>query len=174
MREILEKLKGGDRRSIGKSGEVVKDVSEDPTLFADLVACLLHDDPLVRMRAADVIEKVTRESPELLQPWKRHLLGPVSAMEDKELRWHVAQMLSRLRLTPSEQETAVQILLGYLEDPSSIVRTFSMQALADLASRDERLLAQVMPLIERLTRTGTPAMRSRGRKLLRQLQRGSE
>ena len=68
----------------------------------------------------------------------------------------------------------MQILLGYLEDPSSIVRTFSMQALADLASRDERLLAQVMPLIERLTRTGTPAMRSRGRKLLRQLQRGSE
>jgi len=40
------------------------------------------------MRAADAIEKVTRDRPELLQPWKQQLLGTVSALEDKELRWH--------------------------------------------------------------------------------------
>jgi hypothetical protein len=44
-----------------------------------------------------------------------------------------------------------------------------MQALVDLALHDTRLRSQVMPLIERLTKTGTPALRSRGRKLLRQL-----
>jgi hypothetical protein len=59
--------------------------------------------------------------------------------------------------------------MGYLEDESSIVRTFSMQALADLAVHDARLRSQVTPLIEGLTKTGTPAMRSRGRKLLGQL-----
>jgi len=46
-----------------------------------------------------------------------------------------------------------------------------MQALADLAMRDELLLARVVPLIDRLTQTGTPAMRARGRKLLKQLGR---
>jgi hypothetical protein len=61
--------------------------------------------------------------------------------------------------------------MGYLSDESSIVKTFSMQALADLAARDGRLLAQVMPLIQRLTQTGTPAMKSRGRKLIKQWQR---
>src|SRR5260370_27140346 len=60
--------------------------------------------------------------------------------------------------------------MGYLEDKSSMVKTFSMQALADLAAQDEQLLEQVAPLIERLTRTGTPAMKSRGRKLLKQLE----
>jgi hypothetical protein len=87
------------------------------------------------------------------------------------LRWHVAQLLPRLRLTSAEKETAVNILIGYLKDTSSIVRTFSMQALVDLAAQDEQLLEKVTPLIERLTRTGTPAMKSRGRKLLKQLEK---
>ena len=41
-----------------------------------------------------------------------------------------------------------------------------MQALADLAERDEQMRYWVLPLLAELTRTGTPAMRSRGRKLL--------
>jgi hypothetical protein len=168
MKHILQKLKGGDRRSIGKSGEAVRDVSRNPVLFADLFEGLFDVNPLVRMRAADAVEKITRERPELLQPWKRPLLETVSTLQEKEVRWHVAQMLPRLRLTSGEHEAAVQILMGYLADGSSIVRTFSMQALADLAMRDELLLAKVVPLIERLTQSGTPAMRSRGRKLLKQ------
>jgi HEAT repeat protein len=137
------------------------DVSKDPALFADLFAGLLDEDRLVRMRAADEVEKVTRDQPELLQPWKRQLLGTVSALEDKQQRWRVAQLLPRLKATPKERKMVLRILMGYLEDGSSIVRTFSMQALAELAMRDGRLLALVMPRIEHLTRTGTPAMKSR-------------
>jgi hypothetical protein len=61
--------------------------------------------------------------------------------------------------------------MDYLEDGSSIVKTFSMQALVELAAGDEQRLTQLTPLIERLARTGTAAMRSRGRKLLNQLRR---
>ena len=66
---------------------------------------------------------------------------------------------------------AVAILHGFLDDDSRIVRTFAMQALADLAEDDEQLRRQVLPLLAELTRTGTPAMRSRGRKLLARLER---
>lgn len=41
-----------------------------------------------------------------------------------------------------------------------------MQALADLAVRDAVLRRRVIPVLRRLTDTGTPAMRVRGRKLL--------
>jgi hypothetical protein len=163
MKRILENLKGGDLRSIGRSGDALRAVSKNPALFSDLMAGLLDSDRLVRMRAADAVEKATRIHPEWLQPWKRALLDTASTLEDKELRWHVAQLVPRLRLTSTEKATAVRILMGYLEDKSSIVKTFSMQALADLAAHDEQLLQQVEPLIERLTRTGTPAMKSRGR-----------
>jgi hypothetical protein len=44
-----------------------------------------------------------------------------------------------------------------------------MQALAELALRAPRLRPRVLPVIEELTRNGTPAMRTRGRKLLDRL-----
>jgi len=166
MNAVIDQLKGGDRRSLGESAEAVAAVAKTPALFADLFECLFEEDPVVRMRAADVVEKVTRESPELLQAWKGPLLETVAARNEKEVRWHVAQLLPRLKLTPAERETAVAILTGYLADESSIVKTFSIQALADLAEQDESLLGQVLPIIERLSRTGTPAMRSRSRRIL--------
>jgi hypothetical protein len=69
MTQILRTLKGGDRRSLGDSGEVVKAVLDTPTLFEELVAGLFGSDAVVRMRSADVMEKVTRVSPHLLVPW---------------------------------------------------------------------------------------------------------
>ena len=172
-RGIADRLKGGDRRSIGNSDEIAAEVANTPAIFPDLFECPFNTDPVIRMRAADAVEKVTRDNPHLLQPWKRPLLETISASEDKEIRWHVAQMLPRLNLSHRERETAVQILMGYLSDESSIVKTLSMQALADLAAHDEQLRAQITPLIERLTKTDTAAMRSRGRKLLKQLARYS-
>lgn len=168
---ILAKLQGGDRRSLGNSGEAVRIVAKNPAQFADLFEALFDADPVVRMRAADAVEKISRTHPDLLQPWKRPLLETIATIPDKEVRWHVAQMLPRLKLTSTERDKAVRILMGYLSDTSSIVKTFAMQALADLSARDERLRLQVTPLIERLTRTGTPAMRSRGRKLLKCLRK---
>ena len=53
MKDILEKLKGGYRLSIGRVGEVVKDVSSDPSLFHVLFKGISSDDPVIRMRSAD-------------------------------------------------------------------------------------------------------------------------
>jgi hypothetical protein len=166
MHDILEKLRGGDRRSIGRSDEVVRLVSHNPCLFSGLFRGMLDPDPIVRMRAADAVEKITSTHKDWLQPYKNDLLGKIARYPQQETRWHVAQMLPRLRMSPHERDTASSILFGYLEDKSSIVRTFSMQGLADLAMEDVRLRKRVIPLLEFLTATGSPAMRSRGRKLL--------
>ena len=81
----------------------------------------------------------------------------------------VAQMLPRLELSPAERRQALDILLGYLDDESKIVKTFAMQGLADLAWQDPQLRTEVLPVLVKLTASGSPAMRSRGRKLLMQL-----
>jgi hypothetical protein len=46
-----------------------------------------------------------------------------------------------------------------------------MQALADLAEHDKALRAPIVRQLTALTRTGSPAMKSRGRKLLARLRR---
>lgn len=166
---LLVQLTGGDRRSIGRSAEIVATVLAEPALFAVLFHGLLVNDPLIRMRAADAIEKITVLHPEYLAPHKTQLLQEVGPIAQQEVRWHVAQLLSRLELTADERHSAVNLLNTYLQDQSKIVKTFAMQALADIALVDAELRPSIVAQLEMLTRTGSPAMRSRGRKLLAQL-----
>jgi hypothetical protein len=169
MSDLLFKLTGGDMRSIGRSNEVVAEVLANPALFETLFNGMLADDPLVRMRAADAVEKITARQPELLTPYKDRLLEEVSQSEQQEVRWHVAQLLPRLTLTPVERQEALAILETYLEDKSKIVKTFAMQTLADLAEQDPTLRPAIIARLETLTASGSPAMRSQGRKLLARL-----
>ena len=98
------------------------------------------------------------------------MLTELAAIDQREVRWHVAQLLPRLALTPPQRAQAISILRRFLDDDSRIVRTFAMQALADLAEHDEQMRRWLLPLLAELTRTGTPAMRSRGRKLVARLE----
>lgn len=171
MHPLLQKLTGGDRRSLGRAEEVVADVLAAPDLFGVLFAGMSHSDPLIRMRAADAVEKITAARPDLLAPYKQPLIDAVAASEQQEVRWHVAQLLPRLDLTPAERLRVVAILENYLTDKSSIVRTLSMQALADMAPQDADLRPALLARLEELTRTGSPAMQTRGRKLLAELRK---
>lgn len=169
MHPVLKKLCGGIRRSIGRANEVAAEVLARPRLFRHLFAGLSHDDALIRMRAADAIEKITSQRASLLHPFRKKFLSIAVRTHQQELRWHAAQIVPRLNLTPRERAVAVDIFFDYLHDKSSIVKTFAMQALADLAASDPKLKSQITPLLEELSQTGTPAMRARGRKLLRRL-----
>ncbi len=91
--------------------------------------------------------------------------------ERKELRWQLALMVPRLQLTAAECARAAGVLQGWLEDTSSIVKTFAMQGLADLARQDASLQPMVLDTLRTLSRSGTPAMRARGRILLKRLER---
>ncbi len=169
MHAILRKLKGGDRRSIGRSNEVVADVIADPMLFGAVFSGLLSDDPLLRARSADAIEKVTVRHPEYLRPYRTKLIGPLAHLDQKEVRWHVAQILPRIHWNQTERQQVLDVLMEYLNDQSSIVKTFAMQALADLVRQAPELRPTVLVHLRELTATGTPAMKARGRKLLTQL-----
>lgn len=164
--EILEKLAGGDRRSLGRSGEVVRDVLIDPSLFETVFEGLFSPDSVVRMRAADAVEKITRERPDLLAPFKRQFIEQVAGIDQQEVRWHVAQMFSRLRLNKPERDAAADILLHYLTGRSRIVKTFALQALTELARKDPSLRECARRALDEAVHTGSPAMRSRARKLL--------
>lgn len=119
--KISALLDGADRRSIGRSDEVVRLVLKDPKLFRELISCLWDKNPIVRMRAADAAQKVSVKRPDLLQPYKSKLLGLLAETEQIELRWHLAQMIPRLKLTARERQRAAGALRHYLDDaaPSS-------------------------------------------------------
>jgi hypothetical protein len=169
-KNILRLLAGGDRRTIGRAEQVAVMVSVDPGLFPKLIAGLWSADPLARMRAADAAEKVTRTHSELLQPYKKELLGLLTEAQEQELRWHLAVMIPRLLLNAKERQVAISALNSYLEDRSSIVKTFALQGLADLAQGEPSIRPGVVETLREATRSGTPAMKARSRKLLTRLE----
>jgi hypothetical protein len=169
-KDILVLLEGGDRRSIGRAEEVAAMVAEDAKLFPQLIAGLRSDKAVVRMRAADAAEKVTRERGELLQPYKKELLGLMAAARDQEVRWHLAVMVPRLRLSDQERAVVLSALNGYLEDRSSMVRTFALQGIADLAREHAVIREKVVEILRVAGRSGTAAMKARSRKLLKGLE----
>jgi hypothetical protein len=166
---IASLLDGGDRRSIGRANEVSRLVLKEPRRFRELIECLWNENPVVRMRAADAAEKVSAQKPRLLDRHKGELLGLLAEAEQIELRWHLALMVPRLRLTAPERQRAASALQLYLEDRSSIVKTFALQGLADLSQNDSALRSKVNQLLEATVHSGTPAMKARARNLLKKI-----
>lgn len=156
---------------IGRSAQVAAIVTGNPKRFPELIAGLWSAHPLVRMRAADAAEKVTRKRPELLQPYKQELLGLMTETLEQEMRWHLAAMVPRLLLGPKERQIAISSLNRYLEDRSSIVKTSALQGLADLARQEPGIRSRVVEILREATRSGTPAMKARSRRLLMHLER---
>jgi hypothetical protein len=103
---LLALLTGGDRRSIGNSHRVCALVLADTTLLAPLVRHMRASDPVVCMRAADAMEKISVKRASGLQPFTPGLLGLADETVQPEVRWHLALMLPRLQLkSPATSES---------------------------------------------------------------------
>ena len=166
---MLNKLRGGDRRSIGRSNEIMADINENPALFEKVFPGLHDHDPVIKARAADVIEKATRKMPDLLLNHKREIISLLKKETQQEVCWHIAQMIPRLKYTPKEAEFVIHALNNYLSHKSKIVRVSALEALTDLAQTNEGIRKEVGETIRCHTETGSPAVQARGRKLLNRL-----
>ncbi len=164
--QICSLLRQGDRRTVGHVATVVETVLQKPKLLAALVHCMFEPDEGTRMRAADALEKVSRHRVEELQPYTSALLGLFEENDQQELRWHLAVILPRLHLDGNQRKRTSRVLQQCLSAKSSIVRTFALQGLSDLAAKDAALLPLALDAMREAERNGTPAMKARSRKLL--------
>ena len=171
MDKIEKLLSVGDLRMTGNVDQVIKLVLSEPTLFENVINIIISAEPATRMRASDTIEKITREHPEWLKPYKNIFLNEIANIEQKEVRWHLAQILPRFSLTNKEREKVYKLMIAYLKDESRIVKTFAMQALTDLAIKDNRYYDKVFSIIKNLEKNGVPSQQTRARKLLLTLEK---
>jgi hypothetical protein len=160
-------LAPGGRLDPGRSWEVAELVDGRPDKLARLIECLWDDNAAVANRAADALERVTRNRPGQAQRWKEPMLGLMAETTEKKLRWNLALVIPRLKLTIPECHRAATVLHSYLDDSSSIVKTAALHGLADLTRQDPKLLPIVIDLLRTAGRSGTPAMRARSRILLK-------
>ena len=158
----------------GRAFDVAILVLEEPRLDRQLMECLWDEDEGVAGRAADALETVVSERPAILKPWKDALLGLLVETRSLKMRWYLGQTVLRLKLSRPECKRLADLYTSWLDDRSSIVKTCAMQGLAELTRQDTSMTAEVTDLIRHLTRSGTPAMRARGRHLLAKLEKGGD
>jgi hypothetical protein len=172
IRAMLSEGRG--RISVGRAEEVAALVLAQPEKFSRLMECLWDRDPGVVNRAAHALERVTRDAMPVFGPildsWKTSLLGLLPQATENKLRWHLALIVPRLELDRQECRRTAAALRSWLQDGSSIVKTMAMQGLVDLTHQDASLLPEVLDLLRILSRSGTPAMRARGRLLFIKLE----
>jgi len=106
----------------------------------------------------------------LAAAWTESLIGLMAEAEQNKLRWNLALLVPRLDLSVEEARRVATALRTYLDDQGSIVKTAAMHGLAVLTQHDPKLLPEVLDMLRILSRSGTPAMRARGRILLKQLE----
>jgi hypothetical protein len=147
-------------------------VLENPRQVRQLVECLWDEDEGVAGRAADALETVAAESPQIVARWKDALLGLLVEAGPIKLRWHLGLVVTGMKLTRPECMRVYGVLHGWLDHKSSIVKTCAMQGIAELTRQDLSLKDEVLDLLRVLSRSGTPAMRARGRILIEQLEKG--
>ena len=161
-----ELLAGGDLRTTGASNNIVRQVSTQEA-FDELFACTRHPNRKVVMRSLDAIEKIAAEQPQFLAGHKKELLSLLETAEQKEAKWHLAQLVPRLPLTTNETGRVWHRLTQWALDKgeSRIVRALSVQALHDLLPRVPQLREDLVYTATLMYAEQIPSINARIRKL---------
>jgi hypothetical protein len=143
-----------------------------PSLRA-LVDELFGEEVYVRKRAADVARRITDEDAAPLQRYADELAGLLESLpiEEKQTRWHLALVVSRVAHTQAQRLRAERIMSLMTEDESNAVRCAAMEGMATLALNEPSLRDEVEALVEQFQWNGTPAMKARARHMQKRLAR---
>jgi hypothetical protein len=164
-------LLGRDLRTVRKNSIVVRSVS-DQRSFDELFGLIFqHQRPLV-MRAADAVEKITVVHREYLAPHKQQLLSILRSADHKELKWHIAQLISRIELAPDEFIDVWHILTYWALNTgeSKIVRVHALQALFDLSERGVDYRNALLETLRSLRHDIAPSVKVRIERIVNRLE----
>ncbi len=171
MSSILEKLRGKDLRSIGRANEVVHEIQENPSLFKLVFQGLTDNDAVIKMRSADIVEKVTRDNPVLLSGYTQQVISILTKEKQQEVCWHMAQIAPRLRCDKPEENKLINVLKNCLLHKSKIVQASAMESLVQLSEKNVLLKNDIAKIIKKQMENGSPAIKARGRKLMQAISR---
>jgi hypothetical protein len=162
---LEEFLSGGDLRSTGTADQAAGALLSGHWTPEDFLRLIEKATSVVRMRAADALERATRTEPELIRTSASRLLALLAAPQPKEVRWHLLQMAPRIDWETLQQYAVLAAVKSAFDDPSAIVQTSALQALADLSGQAKSFAVAFRRQLPRALASRLPSLRARARKL---------
>lgn len=159
-------LSGGDLRSDGASDQVVEFILEHPFAIGDLIGALGSDNAVIRGRAADALEKITRKLPHEMDEYFDVFTDVLVRDETPMVRWHLAMLLGHLSFIETRRDAIGDVLLKLLDDPSVFVVSWVITSLSILALLSPEWSERVVRAIAPIQRSESIALRTRANKAL--------
>ncbi len=159
--ELLGWLGGGDLRSDGLATEVAAIVLQNSGLIPDLLEGLAHREDVVRGRAADALEKITRVRPDYLIEHLAIILEVAGNDPVPMVRWHLAMVLGHLAMYSESHALMVRVLFEMLGDESVFVRSWAISGLCVVGRKYPDYKAPILEQIERQRKDKSIAIRTR-------------
>ncbi len=166
MNQVLTWLSGGDLRSDGMANEVADFILENPTAFEDLFAGMSEEDAVVRGRAADAIEKVSRKRPDLLRDHVLEIRRIAQHEKVPLVNMHLAMIFGHLAVYPELVEQLLPALIFLLDDKSVFTRSWAIVSLCIMARKYPQVCQDVLGNLTPLQQDGSIAIRSRIKKAI--------
>jgi TPR repeat protein len=162
---------GGKSNSLGRAAEVTAIVLQDRVLLAELYACMFEDDPWVRMRAADCLEKICRVHPDWIEPYIDKIADELAVSGQPSIQWHIAQIYREVKLSPAQKRFAINWLKELLSTTQVdwIVAANAMDSLAQFVRDGSMPHADLAALLEIQLGHHSKSVVRRAHKLLEQL-----
>ncbi len=165
-------LNSGDLRSIDGVDMVVKMIDSQAE-FDILFSCLKSRNRLIVMRSADAIEKISKSRPQYLEKHKVDILQYCSIVQNKELKWHLAQLVTRIMMDNAEFRYVSNILERWSldKDESKICRVNALQSLFELYAIHKKSPEHLIQLMNQIEDEDIPSLNARIRHLKTKLLR---
>jgi hypothetical protein len=165
-------LLGGDRRSLARSSRALALVWAKPERVAELAAITLDEDWLVSQRALDLLEKLARVRPELIEPHKHVFIGPLADSDKWEVRLQIVRALPLFQWKTAEQSRVLAILRRDVRHPQKFVKAWALDSLARFAEKDPALRPIVLRHLKIFESSGSKALAARARHVRERLREG--
>jgi hypothetical protein len=123
-------LESPDRRSIGRANEAAQAITDGYCDHRHAIALLYDEDALIRMRAADALEKATVQDASAITPFRKQLVDLLCQTEQKDTTTHYpSSALSRTRDHYASAPPLPRTISGGLA-PSPHARRLAVRALS--------------------------------------------
>lgn len=163
--------------SKNQTDKIIRWVGSNKTRIAELVALMMHDEYRVVQRAAWAVSGVAAEHPDLMLP---HLPSLVKQLGNKEapvaVKRNVFRLLQFVELPEAIHSDLMNNGFEALIDPKEAlaVRAFAMTVMARLALIYPEINNELKVVLEdALRHEQAPSFKSRGKKILQQIERST-
>ena len=167
INRFTKELLGNDLRSAGNT-KVVDSVTDQES-FDELFELVFHHERPLVMKAVDAVEKITLKNAHYLKPHRAQLLGILASADHKELKWHIAQLITRIQLDKKELIKVWHVLKYWAlnRNESKIVRVNSLHGLYELSREHHQLRSDYQKIVATMRHEKVPSIQARIRKLER-------